>query len=167
MLNKNLSDFSVNLLYFDNLSNNMPYSLDLVKKLENESNEERKNTIIRILKNRKIKYGIENYNFNGINGSNIIVEFGKGKKYSIASAHYDVIPRSPGANDDGSAIAVLFKLIDNLRKIKLKNKIKISIFILHMLKSFFHYRHYSFNFILEHPAKFCKVPLHVLVHILP
>ena len=103
----------------------MPYFLDLVKKLENKTNEERKNTITNKLNNKKIKYNIENYSNNG---SNIIVEFGKGKKYSIASAHFDVVPRSPGANDDASAIAVLFKLMDTLKKIKLKNKIKIIFF---------------------------------------
>lgn len=106
----------------------MPYFLDLVKETENKSNEERKNIIINILKSKKIKYKIENYNYYSNIGTNIIVEFGKGKKYSIASAHYDVVPGSPGANDDASAVAVLFKLIDNLRKIKLKNKIKIIFF---------------------------------------
>jgi len=106
----------------------MPYFLDLVKKLENRSNEERKNIIIKILNNKKIRYKLEYYNYFGTKGTNIIVDTGKGKKYSIASAHYDVVPGSPGANDDASAIAVLFKLIDNLRKIKLKNKIKIIFF---------------------------------------
>ena len=132
----------------------MQYFLDIVKKLENRSNEERKNTIIKILKNKKIKFRLEEYdhqrNFNfsetkdSLNfpirdkssflnyfetkGKNIIVEIGKGKKYSIACAHYDAVPRSPGANDDASAIAVLFKLIENLRKIKLKNKIRIIFF---------------------------------------
>lgn len=106
----------------------MPYFLDIVKKLENESNEERKNIIIKILKNKKIKHKLEEYNYFGTREINIIVEFGKGKKYSIASAHYDVVPRSPGANDDGSAIAVLFKLIENFKKIKLKNKVKIIFF---------------------------------------
>ncbi|MCH8004143.1 MAG: M20/M25/M40 family metallo-hydrolase [Nanoarchaeota archaeon] len=106
----------------------MPYFLDLVKKLENKSNEERKNIIIKILKNKKIKYKLEDYSYFGTKGVNIIVEFGKGNKYSIASAHYDVVLGSPGANDDASAISVLFKLIENLRKIKLKNKIKIIFF---------------------------------------
>ena len=104
----------------------MPYFLDLVKRLENRSNEERKNTTIRILKTKDIKYKLQNYNYLGTNGSNIIVEFGKGKKYSIASAHYDAISRSPGANDDASAIAVLFKLIDNFKKRKLKNKMEFT-----------------------------------------
>jgi len=106
----------------------MLYFIDLVKKLENKSNEERKNTVINILNNKKIKHKIENYNYYGNIGSNIIVELGKGEKYSIASAHYDAVPGSPGANDDASAIAVLLKLIDNLKKIKLKNKIRVIFF---------------------------------------
>ena len=106
----------------------MPYFLDLVKKLENKSNEERKNTIINILKIKKIKYKLEQYSYFGKKGVNIIVEFCKGKKYSIASAHYDVVPGSPGANDDASAIAVLFKIIENFKKIKLKNKVKVIFF---------------------------------------
>ncbi len=106
----------------------MPYFLDIVKKLENKTNEERRNIIIKILKNKKIKYTLEEYNYFGTKGINIITEFGKGKKYSIASAHYDVVFGSPGANDDGSAIAVLLKLIDYFRKVKLKNRIKIIFF---------------------------------------
>jgi len=103
----------------------MPYFIDIVKKLENKSDEERKNIIIGILKNKNIKYKLERY---AHHGANIIVELGKGKKYSIASAHYDAVPGSPGANDDASAIAVLLKLIGNLRKIKLKNKVRIIFF---------------------------------------
>jgi len=106
----------------------MPFFLDLVKKIENKTNEERKNIIIKILKTKKIKYNLEDYIFFGTNGTNIIVELGKGKKYSIVSAHYDVVKRSPGANDDASAIAVLIKLIENFKKIKLKNRVKIIFF---------------------------------------
>lgn len=106
----------------------MPYFMDIVKKLEYKSNKERKNIIIKILENKKIKYKLEDYNYFGTKGTNILVEFGKGKKYSIVCAHYDVVAGSPGANDDASAISVLFKLIYNLRKIKLKNKIKIIFF---------------------------------------
>ena len=106
----------------------MPYFLDIVKKLEYKSNEQRGYIVINFLKSKKIKYKLEEYTYFGIKGINIIVEFGKGKKYSIASAHYDVVPGSPGANDNASAIAVLFKVIENLRNIKLKNRIKIIIF---------------------------------------
>jgi len=126
----------------------MPYFLDLVKKLENKSNEERRNTIINKLNNKKIKYNIEDFNYLGKKGINIIVGFGKGKKYSIASAHYDVVPGSPGANDDASAIAVLFKLLENLRKIKLKNKIKLIFFGDEEIG-----RHGSLSYIKKHGLK--------------
>jgi len=131
----------------------MPYFLDIVKKLESKTDEERRNIIIKILKNKKINYKLEEYGYRNLNfqsirksvnfpvkkkssiipyfgtqGTNIIVDIGKGKKYSIVSAHYDAVPGSPGANDDASAIAVLFKLIENLRKAKLKNKIRLIFF---------------------------------------
>lgn len=106
----------------------MQYFIPIVKKLEYKSNKQRRDMIIELLKNKKIKYKLEGYRFFGNKGKNIIIEFGNGKKYSIASAHYDVVSRSPGANDDASAMAVLLKVIDKLNRIKIKNKIKIIFF---------------------------------------
>ncbi len=106
----------------------MQYFIPIVKKLEYRSNKQRRDTVITLLKNKKIKHKLEEYSFFGNKGINIIVEFGKGKKYSIASAHYDAVFGSPGANDDASAIAVLFKVIANLKNKKIKNKIKIIFF---------------------------------------
>lgn len=123
----------------------MTNCLDIVKKLENKSNYERRNEIIQILKDKKNNFILENYNFQGRKriskdqkkilfgnkgrkGTNIIVELGKGSKYIIVSAHYDAVRNSPGANDDASGVAVLIKLAEKLKNKKLNNKIKLIFF---------------------------------------
>ncbi len=104
--------------------------LDYIKKLEYKSDLERLNTIKRILKSNNIKFIEQNYSYFNFKGTNIIVDCGnlKSKKYIILSAHFDVIKGSPGANDDASGIAILIDVIEKLRKLKLKNKVRVIFF---------------------------------------
>lgn len=48
-------------------------------------------------------------------GENIIARIGKGKKTIVVGAHYDAVADSPGANDDGSGVAVVLGLIQSLK----------------------------------------------------
>ena len=50
-----------------------------------------------------------------LSGENIIVRIGHGTKRIIVGAHYDVFKDSPGANDNGSGVAVLLALIQHLQ----------------------------------------------------
>lgn len=84
--------------------------LDIVKGLEGRSKENRKKDLCLILDNLGIKYGTQKYS----TGENIFVPSGKSKEVGVGS-HFDVVEKSPGANDNCSAIAVT---IDVLRKIK-------------------------------------------------
>ena len=104
--------------------------LDIVKKLEHKSDLERLAILKQILKSKKIKFTEQNYNYFGFQGTNVIVDAGnlKSVKHIILSAHFDVVSGSPGANDDASAIAILIDVIEKLKKLKLKNKIKIIFF---------------------------------------
>ena len=50
-------------------------------------------------------------------GENIIARIGKGKKRIVVGAHYDAVPGSPGANDDGSGVAVVLGLVQSLNNV--------------------------------------------------
>jgi hypothetical protein len=51
-------------------------------------------------------------------GENIIVRAGKGIKRIVVGAHYDAFGDSPGANDNGSGVAVLLSLIKQLQDVE-------------------------------------------------
>jgi uncharacterized protein YqgV (UPF0045/DUF77 family) len=48
-------------------------------------------------------------------GENIIVRLGSGTKRLVVGAHYDAYKDSPGANDNGSGVAVVLALIQHLQ----------------------------------------------------
>ena len=104
--------------------------LDYVKKLEYKSDLERLNTLKQILKSKKIKFVEQNYSYFNFKGTNVIVDVGNlnSKKHIILSAHFDVVSGSPGANDDASGIAILIDVIERIKKLKLKNKIRVIFF---------------------------------------
>jgi Zn-dependent M28 family amino/carboxypeptidase len=51
-------------------------------------------------------------------GENIIVRAGTGTKRIVVGAHYDAFGDSPGANDNGSGVAVLLSLIKQLQDVE-------------------------------------------------
>jgi len=51
-------------------------------------------------------------------GENIIVRVGTGTKRIVVGAHYDAFGDSPGANDNGSGVAVLLSLIKQLQDVE-------------------------------------------------
>ena len=53
-----------------------------------------------------------------IKGENIIVLAGTGTKRIVVGAHYDAFGDSPGANDNGSGVAVLLSLIKQLQDVE-------------------------------------------------
>jgi hypothetical protein len=53
-----------------------------------------------------------------IAGENIIVRVGYGPKRLVVGAHYDATPDSPGANDNGSGVAVVLALIQHLQDVE-------------------------------------------------
>jgi len=80
--------------------------MEYVLELEGKSDEERKDTILRILEEKGYEYDIEKFNLKGETGSNIILEIGGGKREILLISHYDAFQGSPGANDNASGIAV-------------------------------------------------------------
>jgi len=53
-----------------------------------------------------------------IKGENIIVRLGQGTKRIVVGAHYDAFKDSPGANDNGSGVAVVLALIQHMQNIE-------------------------------------------------
>ncbi len=102
--------------------------LDFVKKIEGKSDRERREIILGAIKSLNYNPEIESGSFFGFPVKNVLVELGKGKKEILVITHYDVVPGTPGANDNSSCIAVILDLLDRLKNYKAKNKIKIIIF---------------------------------------
>jgi hypothetical protein len=50
-----------------------------------------------------------------IEGENIIARLGNGTKRIVVGAHYDAVPDSPGANDNGSGVSVMLALLKHLQ----------------------------------------------------
>ena len=99
-----------------------------VKLLEGKDDLERKNTIIDVLNRKGYNHKLEKYNFSGQTKDNIIISLGRGKKEILIVTHYDVVEKSPGANDNASTIAVIFDLLKKLKNYDPINKIKFIIF---------------------------------------
>ena len=51
------------------------------------------------------------------------------KEIVVVSAHYDTVPGSPGANDDGSGVAALFWLIESLQSAHCDRTIRFLFFV--------------------------------------
>ncbi len=51
-----------------------------------------------------------------VSGENVLVRLGKGPKHIVVGAHFDAVPNSPGANDNGGGVAVVLGLIKAMQK---------------------------------------------------
>lgn len=91
-----------------------PAPLDYVKLLEGRSNRDRQETLGRLLAARGVPFS--RLPFEGFEGSgeNFVVDVGRGWRTLILVGHHDAVPGSPGANDDGSAVAILLDLLERL-----------------------------------------------------
>ncbi len=91
-----------------------PSPLDYVRLLEGRSNRARQEILGRLLAARGTPFSrLPFETFEG-SGENFVVEVGRGSRTLILVGHHDAVPGSPGANDDGSAVAILLDLLDRL-----------------------------------------------------
>ena len=88
--------------------------LEIVQALEVLKNHERLEWIIAFLNERKIRYTIQDYH----SGVNVFTK-PKKKPYIGLSSHFDVVPNSPGANDNASAIAVCLEVLRKYEQVEL------------------------------------------------
>ncbi|MCX7983885.1 MAG: M28 family metallopeptidase [Bacteroidetes bacterium] len=63
-----------------------------------------------------------------IRGENIIARVGTGFKKIVLGAHYDVYEGSPGANDNGSGVAVALGLLKYFRDREMKHSLEVCFF---------------------------------------
>ena len=97
--------------------------IDLIKELDYKSNSKRREIIIGRLKELGVQYRTQEY----ATGTNLIVDLGTGNKRIGLSSHFDRVPEAPGANDNGSAIAVCLDIIEQFRE-KKDHEIALRIF---------------------------------------
>ncbi len=106
----------------------MSILLDYVRMFEGKNDLDRRNTLIGILESKGHNFELEDYKYKGEEGINIIVTKGDGQRDILLTTHYDVVPGSPGANDNASCIAVLLDILEKLKDYKVKNRIRIIFF---------------------------------------
>lgn len=93
-----------------------PALLDYVRLLEGRPNAERQAMVARYLAARGFDFQRLPYATREGSGENFQVEIGAGARTLILIGHHDAVPGSPGANDDGSAVAILLALAERLRR---------------------------------------------------
>jgi len=91
-----------------------PSLLDRVRLFEGRDNAERQAMVARYLDARTMPFVRHPYaTFEG-SGESFAVEAGAGTATLILIGHHDAVPGSPGANDNGSALAILLALAERL-----------------------------------------------------
>ena len=95
--------------------------MDHVRAMEGRSDKERGQYVIDALKSLGLEHRVENYRVALSEGFNVIFETGSGQRTIVFTSHYDVVPSSPGANDDASCVAVALTSYQELIKQELKN----------------------------------------------
>lgn len=96
------------------LSRPHPSLLDRVRLLEGRPNDERQAMVARYLAARGLPFERLPYATLEGRGKNFQVDVGAGERTLILIGHHDAAPGSPGANDDGSAVAILLALAERL-----------------------------------------------------
>jgi hypothetical protein len=89
----------------------------LLALLEGRSNDDREAAVGRYLASRGIAVARHRFaSFEG-RGENLSVDVGAGPRTLVLIAHHDAVPGSPGANDNGAAVAVLLDLLERLPRL--------------------------------------------------
>src|SRR5215470_7332469 len=84
--------------------------LALTRLLEGRDNPAREAAVARWLEARGVPFGRHRFaSFEGA-GENFTVEVGGGDRALVLIAHHDAVPKSPGANDNAAAVAILLTL---------------------------------------------------------
>jgi Zn-dependent M28 family amino/carboxypeptidase len=93
-----------------------PSLLDYVRLLEGRPNDERQAMVASYLTLRGLPVQRFPYETREGSGENFAVDVGAGAETLILIGHHDAVPGSPGANDNGSAVAILLTLAERLMR---------------------------------------------------
>lgn len=119
----------VALFSFQAVSSEDEPFLARVKALEGKTTSARGKVILDTLKKLNVKFKWrELFQSPYGQGCNIITTFGQGERQILVGAHYDVVPGSPGANDNGSGVSVALGLVEKLKDAELKSTVKVIFF---------------------------------------
>ena len=106
--------------------------MDLVLELEGMNDEERMDVLLKYLQGKSYEYDLERFSYKGEDGTNIILELGRGNKEIIIASNYDSFENSPGANGNASGVSVLLdvyrRVLEYKKKGLLNNKTKFILF---------------------------------------
>lgn len=110
--------------------------LKYVREIEREKHDGRGSFIKARLKMFKVPFMVmpfeTTFTYNGkpkhMQGENIIVRMGGEAKTIVVGAHFDAVFGAPGANDNGSGVAVLLGMIHDLKDSTFKHTIEFCFF---------------------------------------
>lgn len=88
--------------------------LDKVKRISNENQQERRNSLIQLLHEMELPYSIQHVKIGNHWIENIIVSINPAKTRIVIGAHYDSVKGSTGANDNASSVVILMQMAKEL-----------------------------------------------------
>ncbi len=117
----------------------IPDSLRELARLKQESNIARLEALKEILKAHGISYELQSFTspasspHGRTQGTNVVINFGKGKREITVGAHYDVLELKNGAMvdgmvDNGAGVITLVRVAEALKGRKLRNRVRIVLF---------------------------------------
>jgi hypothetical protein len=86
--------------------------LALTRLLEGRDNAGRQAAVARWLEARGVPFRRHRFETFEGSGDNFVVDLGRGDRALVLIAHHDAVPRSPGANDNAAAVAILLSLLE-------------------------------------------------------
>ena len=104
----------------------MQLPTEFLQQIENKPASERKEIILNLLNDisgySQFAVKIQEFEYKKEIRTNIIASFtGKSEEKHVVGAHYDIWPNSGGMNDNGAAVFILLKLIENISSFSLLN----------------------------------------------
>ena len=88
--------------------------IKLIKNLEGKTRTQRREIVVKELRDNDLEFMSDEYTSFLGRGHNIIIPSNKKSVIAIGS-HFDAVDGSPGANDNGSAVAVTLELAKRLK----------------------------------------------------
>ena len=103
--------------------------MSLIRQLEGQTDLRRREILLEQVAQHSWSFQLQQYSYAGQDGCNIIVDLNNDPPPTILLvAHYDAYTRSPGANDDASAIAVLIDAAEKLQLESLEHHLRMVFF---------------------------------------
>ena len=99
--------------------------LALTRLLEGRDNAARQAAVARWLHARGVPFRRHRFvTFEGA-GENFAVDVGRGDRALVLIAHHDAVPKSPGANDNAAAVAILMALLERWSSHEPRTRVRV------------------------------------------